>query len=226
VLFNHGSYTTSDSTIWTESTALGPIFAAHGYALLILFRRGTGLSADQGIPDGELMADAMAAGGQEDRNRVQLNLLEGEGLQEAAAGLAALGTYPRVDPRRLALAGHSFGGSLALLLAARDTVVRAAVVFGTAAQSWNSSPGLRERLLDAVRRAPPILLLQAANDYSVTPGNALAAEMNSVHRPHRLRIYQPVGHDPRNAHNLIYRNVGLWESDVFNFLHHYLHAGG
>jgi dienelactone hydrolase len=225
VLLNHGSYTTSDSTTWTESTALGPIFAAHGYALLILFRRGTGLSVDQGIPDGKLMADAMAAGGLERRNRVQLNILEAEGLHEAAAGLAALRTQPRVDPRRLALAGHSFGGSLALLLAARDTVVRATVVFGAAAQSWNSSPELRERLLDAVRRAPPVLLLQAANDYSVTPGEALAAEMSSAHRPHRLLIYPPVGRDSRDGHNLIYGNVGMWEADVFDFLDRYVHAG-
>jgi dienelactone hydrolase len=198
----------------------------HGYVLLVVFRRGVGLSADQGVADGDLMAEALATGSQELRNKVQLDLLQGEELNEATAGLAALRAHPRVDPRRVALAGHSFGGSLAMLLAARDTGVRATVVFGAAARTWSSSPALRTRLLEAVRRGAPALFLHAANDYSVSSGKALAAEMQRLKRPHRLRIYPPVGRDAREGHNLIYRDTGLWEADVFEFLDYYLLAGG
>jgi predicted acyl esterase len=53
VLFNHGSGSsdamhTGPFVITEAAERLGPIFVKHGYALLYLFRRGQGLSADQG----------------------------------------------------------------------------------------------------------------------------------------------------------------------------------
>jgi carboxymethylenebutenolidase len=53
VLFNHGSGSsdamqTGPSVITEAAERLGPIFVKHGYAFLYLFRRGQGLSADQG----------------------------------------------------------------------------------------------------------------------------------------------------------------------------------
>src|SRR6185436_8440522 len=46
VLYNHGSGPQSDLS---RPAKLGPVFARHGYVVLYLFRRGAGLSADQGI---------------------------------------------------------------------------------------------------------------------------------------------------------------------------------
>ena len=62
VMFNHGSYTNRDS-LEPDQSALGPVFAGHGYVFLFLFRRGVGLSADQGTADGDLMASELAAHG-------------------------------------------------------------------------------------------------------------------------------------------------------------------
>jgi len=119
--------------------------------------------------------------------------------------------------------GHSFGGSLSLLLALRDPGIRAAVIFGGAAGSWDQSSVLRERLLAAVgRMSAPALFLHAENDYSTAPGSALAAEMQRLAKPHALKIYPPFGADTRAGHNLIFRSVGTWESDVFAFLDEYL----
>jgi carboxymethylenebutenolidase len=83
VLFNHGSYGSAYPLKPEEPAALGPVFARHGYVFLFLFRRGIGLSADQGTADGDLMARALAEHGQEGRNRVQLELLGTEELNEA-----------------------------------------------------------------------------------------------------------------------------------------------
>jgi dienelactone hydrolase len=102
---------------------------------------------------------------------------------------------PQVDTSRIAVAGHSFGGSLSLLLAARETALRAVVVFAGATPSWDLSPELRAKLLSAVRRTPPVFFMHAANDYSTTSGKALAAEMQRVGRPHRLTIY-PLSVEP------------------------------
>jgi dipeptidyl aminopeptidase/acylaminoacyl peptidase len=197
---------------------LGPVFARHGYAFLYLFRRGAGLSADQGTNSGVLMARALEEKGQEARNAVQLQLQEVE-VGDVLAGLVMLRGHPRVDGSRVAIVGHSFGAQLTLLAAERYPGVRAAVTFGAAATSWNSSPQLRERLLLAVRNIQiPVFLTHAANDYSVQPGKVLAGELARLKRPHELQIYPAVGGTPGAGHGAVYTDVASWESDVFRFL--------
>jgi carboxymethylenebutenolidase len=223
VMFSHGSYSTGDPLNPHDAAALGPVFARHGYVFLFLCRQGVGLSAGQGTAGGDLMARALALEGEAGRNRVQLQLLETEELNEALAGLSFLRALPEVDVHRVAVAGHSFGGSLTLLLAERDTTLRAAVVFGAAAGSWDQSPELRTRLLAAVSRTnAPVLFIHAANDYSIAPGKALAAEMQRLRKPHGLRIYPPVGRNTREGHNLVFGRAATWEFDVFAFLDQHL----
>ena len=77
---------------------------------------------------GELLTAAAEQG----RNRVQLQLLEHEELNEATAALSLLRARADVDARRLGVVGHSFEGSLSLLMAARDPEIRAAVIFAGA----------------------------------------------------------------------------------------------
>jgi len=223
VLFNHGSGhgagAASRSRDQRHPEVLGPVFARHGYVFLYLFRRGDGLSAGQGIPSGDLMDQALAAQGQGARNQIQMHLLETDELGDALAGLAVLRELPEVNPRRVAVAGHSFGASLALLVAERDSTLRAAVVFAPAGFSWGRSPELRARLLAAVdRTAAPIFFIHAANDYSVEAGKALGAEMARLGKAHRVTLYPPVGHSADEGHDFVHRRVATWEPGVFAFL--------
>jgi len=219
VLFNHGSYLRSDAMSPESPAVVGPLFARHGYAFLFFFRQGIGLSADQGTADGDLMQRAYDAHGNAARNRVQLDLLNGEELDEVRAGLQFLLRRPEVDTRRIGVVGHSFGGSLSLVLAAVAPQVRATVVFGPAAASWERSSGLQRRLIDAVRRtSSPVLFVHAANDYSIAPGKVLASEMERAHQPHALMIYPPSGATAAEGHNLVFRSPSTWEADVFAFL--------
>jgi carboxymethylenebutenolidase len=232
VLFNHGTWPAKktpagprpDMNIVTQANVLGPVFAKHGYMFLFLFRRGVGLSADQGTHVGDLMETEFASHGQDGRNRIQLQLLETDELQDALAGLAFLRARPEVDARHVAIAGHSFGGSLTLFLAERDSTLLAAIDFSGAAGSWAGSPELRERLLAIVRQTPvPIFFIHTANDYSVAPGKALAAEMTRLGKPHRLEIYPAYGNTPSKGHNFLHLSPGIWERDVFAFLDDRLH---
>lgn len=225
VLFNHGSWPTNTRSgrpareIFEQAAALGPVFARHGFVFLFLFRRGAGLSVSQGVSAADLLDMEFAANGQEARNRTQLRLLEGNELTDALAGLAFLRALPKVDPRRIAVAGHSFGGSLTLLVAERDTSLIAAVDFAGAAGSWDRSPQLRARLLKAVGAATmPLFFIHAANDYSVAPGKALAAERHRLAKPYRIKIYPAFGTTTSEGHNLVDFSVSAWESDVFTFL--------
>jgi dienelactone hydrolase len=226
VLFNHGSYSSKVPMGPNEAPALGQVFARHGYLFLFLHRQGIGLSAGKGTADGDLMDRAFTAEGQEGRNRVQLQLLENDEMNEALAALAFLRSLPEVDAQRIAVAGHSFGGSLTLLLAARDSTPRAAVVYAGAAYSWERSPALRERLLAAAGKINcPVLLMHAANDYSTASGKALAEEMQRLGKPHELKMYPPVGKTAREGHNFLFRSTPTWEGDVFAFLDRYVKQG-
>ena len=222
ILFSHGSSPAFPS----RRTALGPLFARHGYVFLFLFRRGAGLSASAGEESGAAIAREAALDGDAGRNRAQLRLLETADLADAKAGLAFLRGLPSVDPRRVGVVGHSYGGTLSLLLAEAEPEVGAVVDFAGAANSWPKSSALRQRLLAAVDHlTAPVLFIHAANDYSTEPGRALATEMEKRGKPRRLEIYPPLGSSRDDGHDLVYSAVPVWEADVFAFLDANL-AGG
>jgi carboxymethylenebutenolidase len=229
ILFNHGSGRTREELerlgpYEQQADILGPVFARHGYVFLFLFRRGVGLSADQGTNAVDLMNSAFAAHGQEARDILQLQLLENREMSDALSALAFLRARHEVDARNVALIGHSFGGSLTLLMAEREPNLRAVVVFSGAGYSWDRSTQLRARLLNAVARIGiPIFFIHAANDYSVAPGKELDARLQQLGKPHLLKIYPPIGQTADDGHAFPFLGVSIWEPDVFVFLNEHLH---
>jgi carboxymethylenebutenolidase len=186
VLFNHGSGgATADVTAGMQITEaadiLAPFFLKHGYAFFYPFRRGQGPSTDQASFMQDVLHREEEAKGKEARQRLQFTLLTTEQLDDVMAALAFLKSAPHIDSRRIAVAGHSFGGQLTLLAAERDPTIRAAVTFAAAANTWEQSTELRERLFSAVTKAKAsIMLTHAENDYSTVPGRALADEPTTV----------------------------------------------
>jgi dienelactone hydrolase len=220
VLFNHGRGLTPQTEGRVAGiTELGRVFAGHGYVFLALFRRGEDLSADVGVFIGDLLERERTAKGDETAKKLQLRLLETDHLEDALAGLAFLRKLPEVDRQRVGVVGHSFGGSLALLVAERDRSLRAAVSFAGAAGSWEGSADLRKRLIAAARRLnAPVMFVYAENDFSVTPGKELDAEMARGSKVHRLRLFPSFGKSAHEAHWFVYKGVASWEHDVFAFL--------
>ena len=224
VLFNHGSGgATPDQTagmpITEAAKRIAPIFVKHGYAFLFLFRRGQGLSADQALFMQDVLNREEASRGLEARRHLQLILLETEQLDDVMAALAFLKAAPGIDPKRIAIIGHSFGGQLTLLAGARDQSIRTVVTFGAAANSWQSSPDLRELLLSSVSNIKaPVMLIHARNDYDTAAGFALANRRESMHLPCVLKIYPAVGGSADDGHNAVYGAIPLWEQDVLSFL--------
>jgi carboxymethylenebutenolidase len=224
VFVNHGSGRTHEQLerlgpYENQAETLGPVFARHGYVFLFLFRRGVGLSADQGENAVNLMNDELTARGQNARNVLQLRLLESRELSDAEAGLALLRKLPAVDARRIAIVGHSFGASLSILQAEREPGLSAMVLFSTTGYSWDRSPELRSRLTAAMKRIrAPVFLIHAENDYSTNPGKALDARLAELRKVHRLKIYPPIGKTPDDGHDFPLNGVPIWEPDVFAFL--------
>jgi len=224
VLFCHGSGGadpdhTAGLPITEAAEKLAPLFLRHGYAFMYLFRRGQGLSADQGPFMQDILQHEETAKGKEARQHLQVVLVATDHLDDVMAGLSFLETTSAIDAKRIAIAGHSFGGQLALLAAERDNTLRAAVTFAAAANSWERSSELRQRLLNAANKATtPIMLIHAANDYSTVPGYALASELKRLHKLHLLKIYPSVCRTSEDGHNLVYLAMPQWEHDVFGFL--------
>jgi hypothetical protein len=68
------------------------------------------------------------------------------------------------------------------------------------------------------------MLTQAENDFSATPGKALAAELERLHDRYVLKIYPSVGLTLEDGHGMLYENIPAWESDVFEFLDQHVKA--
>jgi dienelactone hydrolase len=228
VLLNHGSGRTREELqrlgpYEKQADLLGPVFARHGYVFLFLFRRGVGLSADQGPNAVDLMNSEFAVHGQEARNTLQLELLENREMNYALSVLAYLRTLPEVDAHNVVLVGHSFGGSLTLLMAEREPNLRAVVIFSCAGYSWDRSAQLRARLLTAMTHIQmPVFFIHAANDYSLAPGRALDTRLQQLGKPHLLKIYPPIGKTADDGHAFPILGVSIWEPDVFAFLDEHL----
>lgn len=134
-------------------------------------------------------------------------------------GYSFLKKLPFVDARRVAVAGHSFGGQLTLLEASRDRTIRVAVTFGAAAASWDGSPELRDRMIESLRAlSVPVMLIHAANDYSLSPSSAMESELSRLSKPHVRKIYPAYGDTQAHGHNFLYVDIARWEQDVFGFL--------
>lgn len=224
VLFNHGSGAadaqhTAGQTMAEAAANLAPLFLKHGYASFYICRRGQGLSADQAPFMQDLLQREESAKGTEARQHLQYKLETTDHLDDALSGLQFLKTAPGIDPKRIAIVGHSFGGVITLLSGERDPAIRAEVTFGTAASSWRASDELRPRVFAAVSNtSAPIMLIHAANDYDTTPGTAIAAELERLHKQHVLKIYPALGKSSDDGHNLLYLAIPQWEPDVFQFL--------
>ncbi len=221
IIFCHGSYRDTDKIYSPvpQISSLGPVFARHGFIYFGLFRRGVGLSSGQGVNSADLMDNAFKERGQEGRNEVQIQQMLTDQLQDMVSGLNYLRGRKDVDMNQISIVGHSFGGSLTLLVAEHDPRLKAVIVFSGGGYSWNLSSALRARLIMAVKNiSAPIMIIYDQNDYSITPGYALDSVLNKLNKPHILKIYPKFGETPQEGHNLIFNSIATWESDVFKFL--------
>jgi carboxymethylenebutenolidase len=211
LLWNHGSERRPG---WLPD--LAPIFLSKGYILFIPHRRGQGRSPGDYVMD--LLDRANQLGGPQARSRKLVELMEMH-LEDQLAALSYLKGLPDVDQQRIAVAGCSFGGIQTVLMAERGQGLRAAVDFAGAAQNWEHSQDLRDRMLKAVRQAQmPIFFIQAKNDYDTSPSRDLAAAMEKSNKPHALQIFPSFGKSNQEAHEFCVHGGEIWAPQVFSFL--------
>jgi carboxymethylenebutenolidase len=221
LIWNHGSERSPGATPEFESVA--SVFVPAGYVVFAPVRRGHGYSAGRYI--GDVIRQTRASEGEEAANRMVVQLLETEQLDDQLAGLAYAKQLAFVDPNRIAVAGCSYGGIETLLGAERDAGYRAAISMSPAAQSWEHNPILQARLIAAVRKITiPVLLLQPPKDASLEPSRVLGAEAERLDKPFTVKVYPDEGAENEKTHCFGGpAGTHVWAEDAKAFLAEHVH---
>lgn len=208
ILWNHGSEKSPGAV-----DRVAPFFVTRGYVFFVPHRRGQGRS-----PGPYIMDQLRAAGATPDRSLALVMLHEAQ-LDDQLAALAYLKSQPFVDQRRLAVMGFSFGGIQTMLAVERGAGYRVAVNCSGAAETWRTSPDLRQRLIRAARHAAmPVFFLQAENDYDLTPNRVLSAEVRASGKPVESKVYPAFGTGAQDGHGFCVRGATIWGPDVVKFI--------
>jgi dienelactone hydrolase len=218
VLYNHGS---APGMLNSQASAvIGPMFAKKGWVFFMPYRRGQGLSEDQGP---YIMDEINSAKWSPFKNasETMVHLLETDHLDDQIAALEWLKKQEFVQKNCIAAMGNSFGGIETLLGMSRAGYF-AGIVASGGAQSWKHSDELQMVMKSAVSKIQkPVFFFQAANDYDLSPGKVLSSEMLRAGKVAKLKIYPEFGSSKKEGHSFPYRGVSIWFEDVFSFLNKY-----
>jgi dienelactone hydrolase len=219
----HGSMTWEAAARppWTrlESGSHLDVLAQHGYVVMLVARRGHRGS------EGTTQTHTV-------RNTTGTIVTAAQVFHAAeteAADLIAAFEYvralPYVDPERVALGGHSMGGLITVLAAAREPRLRAVV---SLAGGFTWKEGNNETAWPLVERAwreaagkirAPVLIMWSRNDYLLEPdiGRELEKALKKQGRPVQFQLYPPF---EDHGHYLFTRQKGypVFAPDLLRFL--------
>jgi carboxymethylenebutenolidase len=209
ILMNHGSEQFPKS-----GQIIAKPYIDKGYVVFFPHRRGQGCSSSQS----EYIMDLIMREPATTRDKKFVELQETH-LEDTIAALSYLKQLPYVNKNRIVITGGSFGGIQTVLATAKQLGTRGSIAFAPAAMAWSSLPLLRSRLIQAVRAATvPIMLIQAENDYDLTPTKTMARELEKANKPHKLLIFPAFGTTHADGHSFSVRGDRIWGDEVFSFL--------
>jgi len=208
IVWNHGS-----EKMPGTQPELARFYTSHSYVFFVPHRRG------QGRSPGDYIKDLVAMAPPSERAQRMVDLQEAE-VDDVVAAVNYLKSQPFVDPARIAISGCSFGGIQTLLAGERDLGVKALVPFAPGAMSWEQNLPLHGLLLRAVDSAQaPVFLIQAQNDYNLSPSEALSKEGAKKHKDFQAKVYPAFGESHQDGHwGFCSTATNVWGDDVLAFL--------
>jgi dienelactone hydrolase len=218
VVYNHGSRPGEERIEWPVAF-IGRLLTGAGYAVLVPERRGYGKS------EGPTFTEEVGA----DRGHRFIARLDAEAddlLKAVDHVIDDPGS--RIDPKRIAIMGWSFGGIVTTLAASRSPRFAAVLVQAPGALNWDRSPDLRAALTRAATRITvPIQCMAAENDATTESARAICKNARGAQD---LKIYPPftpttVRANTAPGHALFgSQGVTLWGPDALAFLARHLPA--
>jgi carboxymethylenebutenolidase len=214
VVWNHGSERRPGS-----QPALAAFYTAHGYVFFAPHRRG------QGRSPGPYIQDLIAETPPRERGQRMVEL-QREEVADVVAALNYVRTLAFVDAARVAISGCSYGGIQTLLTGELNLGVKALVPFAPGAMSWEHDVPLQDELIRAVELAKaPVFLIQAENDYDLSPSRVLSKEAKKKKTDFESKVYPPFGKGPQDGHwGFCSTATDVWGSDVLAFLDAHMKA--
>jgi dienelactone hydrolase len=144
-------------------------------------------------------------------------------LADAAGAIRLLKAHPSV-PERLGVVGFSFGGTVAAIVAGRDTRIRAAVLAAAPAlaephfKAWNNE-GKWKPVAELSRTRARVLLIWGSRDTQVSIENAerYRAVLLQARVTNTLVVIDGADHDfePAAAREKMTATVAAWVSESF-----------
>src|SRR5688572_18291295 len=126
----------------------GSYFAELGYAVFMPHRRGHGDSTGVGL--GEYTSKHCSKPGQGGPCKMEY-------LHKQVADVRAAVDFMKkrgdVDPQRIALSGHSYGGIVTVFANTEDLGQKAVIDFAGGSQSWEGNDAAAAELIEAVRKS-------------------------------------------------------------------------
>ena len=216
IMYSHGSgndYTAASRGAWG-------VLSSAGLRVLHAVSSGLGTVVERGAVHprcaGQRGARVGAAGPQREDGRVPDRC-----SPRRRDGGGSVVTHPAVCRRasRGGIGEFLWWESVSQLLASRDIGLRAAINSAGAAQTWSQSSHLRAALLDAAAKARvPVLLMQAENDYDLTPSRQIAEAMTRAGHAHEVQFFPPFGSNTAEGHSFGYFGSLVWGERVSGFL--------
>jgi carboxymethylenebutenolidase len=211
IVYNHGS-----EQLPGAKCSIAEYFVPRGYVVFVPYRRG------QGTSTGVFVGDYKAGS--------QISYLEQEVADVTSAwtfvaGLS-VGGVALVDPKRMAIMGHSYGGIMTLLTNTCRLGQLVAIDLCGDSESWGNA-GNEAALLAAVDGAQsPIFFAQPQNDVHTDPTAVYSHQAAIDKQMFQAAIYPPVpdAASPEAAHTRFVGDapeVAQWGTGALDFMHRY-----
>jgi len=215
VLFNHGAHR-------TEHCSVAEVFVNKGYIFFVPYRRGHGPSVwkSSGVDPVDSLDALEDTHGKETKEALVMPLLL-VSLEDVRAALDYVKTaVPHARKDAIAVAGHSYGGMITLLSAARVNGFKAAVAISPGTLSWKNSPWLQKVLKETAAEVKiPTLSIQSKQECSGSdPTQALKPLLPHNGSDGVLYAYDTGECKKTHAEFLIGAGRALWRNDVRAFL--------